>query len=137
MDKPVPQIAYMTTDARSFRDPTEAANHELTVQIENFLEGYLGNSVSYSRYEVVDVLRGKRKQLAELLAFDYTPDPVVLKAPEIARAPGWGAPKTADEGEATPAQNPFRRPEGVRPAFPLDFPDGGMSDEDLEKAIRS
>lgn len=130
MDKPIPQINYMTTDARTFRDPIEAANHELTTQIENFLEGFLGNSISYSRYEIVDVMRGKRKELAELLAFDYTPEPVVLKAPEIARAPGWGI----------PAQIPGQRPEEPRPTSAMNlsqFGDGGMSDADLEKAIRT
>lgn len=139
MDKPSSHIVYTTTDGNQYRDPLEAGNHELTTQIENFLEAYLGTSPTVSRFDLIDLLRGKRKELSTMLAFDYTPERVVLRAPEtVAKTDPESGLFSQRYGRASlrVQESSISQVLNDGTPFPGDAGDGGMTDEELERALQ-
>lgn len=127
MDKPTAHVVYRTTDNRNHLDPVDAANHELLLQIDGFLTAFGGNAEMFTRFEVIDLLRGKRKELSELLAFDYTPERMVTQPAPVPTTPAW-RPQVMPQ-EAPPQQKPQ--------PHPYSLSELGMTDQELADAIKT
>lgn len=140
MDKPIAHVVYSTTDARNHRDPVDAANHELLLQIDGFLEAFIGRADTFTRFEIIDLLRGKRKELSEILSFDYTPERMVPQpAPVPAARPAWPSPPVQPQFAPQSAPPPPQKPAPAQKAapHPYSLSELGLTDEELAQAIKT